>query len=130
MPVKPSYFFGTLFKSISNPSASSPIATATPPAPKSLHFLIIAETFSFLKSRCILCSSGALPFCTSAPHISIDDASCSFDEPVAPPTPSLPVLPPRSIIKSLTLGLSLRTAFLGHAPITAPVSSLLAVNPL
>ena len=48
-----------------------------------------------LPQRCILCSSGALPFCTSAPHISIDDASCSFDEPVAPPTPSLPVLPPR-----------------------------------
>jgi len=35
VPSSPSYFLGTAFKSISSPSASSPIATDTPPAPKS-----------------------------------------------------------------------------------------------
>ena len=34
-------FFGTLSSSMRSPSASSPIATETPPAPKSLHFLMI-----------------------------------------------------------------------------------------
>ena len=39
-----------VFKSISIPSASSPMATETPPAPKSLHFLIILELSGFLKN--------------------------------------------------------------------------------
>ena len=41
VPSRPAYFFGTLSRSIWRPGASSPIATDTPPAPKSLHFLII-----------------------------------------------------------------------------------------
>ncbi len=39
VPSKPGYFNGTLSKSIYSPSANSPMATDTPPAPpKSLHF--------------------------------------------------------------------------------------------
>ncbi len=44
VPSKPSYFLGTLSKSIESPSANSPIATQTPPAPKSLQRLINLET--------------------------------------------------------------------------------------
>ena len=40
VPSRPSYFFGTLSRLICRPSANSPMATLTPPAPKSLHFLI------------------------------------------------------------------------------------------
>ena len=36
VPSKPSYFFGTASRSMRRPSASSPMATDTPPAPKSL----------------------------------------------------------------------------------------------
>ena len=50
VPSRPSYFFVTLSSEIVRPSASSPIATQTPPAPKSLHLFIILETTGFLKS--------------------------------------------------------------------------------
>ena len=40
VPSNPAYFLGTLSRSIRRPAASSPMATDTPPAPKSLHFLI------------------------------------------------------------------------------------------
>ena len=50
VPSSPSYFFGTALRSISRPSASSPIATETPPAPKSLQRLIIRQASLFLKS--------------------------------------------------------------------------------
>mgnify|MGYP002576873315 FL=1 len=40
VPSRPSYFLGTLSSETLSPAASSPIATETPPAPKSLHFLI------------------------------------------------------------------------------------------
>ena len=72
VPSRPSYFLGTLSSETLSPAASSPIATETPPAPKSLHFLISFVTSGLLKSLCILRSVGALPFCTSAPHVSID----------------------------------------------------------
>ena len=62
VPSSPSYFLGTLSRSTLKPSASSPIATDTPPAPKSLHFLINLVTSGLLKSLCILRSVGALPF--------------------------------------------------------------------
>ena len=62
VPSSPSYFFGTLSRSISSPSASSPIATETPPAPKSLHLFISLVASSFLNNLCIFLSSGALPF--------------------------------------------------------------------
>ena len=48
---RPSYFIGTLSKSISRESASSPIATQTPPAPKSLHLFIIFVASSFKNKR-------------------------------------------------------------------------------
>lgn len=60
--VKPGIFFGTLSSSISSPSASSPIATETPPAPKSLQHFINVEASGFRNSLCSLRSSGALPF--------------------------------------------------------------------
>ena len=90
VPSRPSYFFGTLFRSIFKPSASSPIATDTPPAPKSLQRLIRRVASGFRNRRCSLRSSGALPFCTSAPQVSSDSTVCDLDEPVAPPHPSLP----------------------------------------
>ena len=62
VPFKPSYFFGTLFKSITNPSASSPMATATPPAPKSLQRLMSFAASGLRNNLCSLRSSGALPF--------------------------------------------------------------------
>jgi hypothetical protein len=36
VPLRPSYFFGNASRLMSRPGASSPTATATPPAPKSL----------------------------------------------------------------------------------------------
>ena len=51
VPSRPSYFFGTAFRSISRPSVSSPIATETPPAPKSLQRLIICVTVGLRNRR-------------------------------------------------------------------------------
>ncbi len=50
VPSRPSYFLGTRLRSICNPSASSPMATDTPPAPKSLQRLIIWQA-SVLRNR-------------------------------------------------------------------------------
>ena len=129
VPSNPSYFFGTLSRFISNPSASSPIATETPPAPKSLHLFISVVTSGFLNNLCIFLSSGAFPFCTSAPHVVSDALLCAFDEPVAPPHPSLPVLPPNRTTTSPGSGTFLFTFFFGAAPTNAPISSLLATYP-
>ena len=126
VPSSPSYFLGTLSRSILRPSASSPIATLTPPAPKSLQRLIIFATSGLRNNLWILRSVGALPFCTSAPQVSIEWLSCAFDEPVAPPQPSLPVLPPRRMITSPFCGTSRITFSFGDAPITAPISILFA----
>ena len=106
VPFKPSYFLGTLSKSIFNPSASSPIATDTPPAPKSLHFLIFLVASLFKNKRWSFRSVSALPFCTSAPHVSTEWESCALEEPVAPPQPSRPVSPPSRIMMSPALGAS------------------------
>ena len=126
VPSRPSYFLSTALRFISRPSASSPMATDTPPAPKSLHLFIICAASGFLKSLWSFLSSGAFPFCTSAPQLSRDLTSWAFDEPVAPPQPSRPVLPPKSITISLSMGLSLRTFSMGAAAITAPTSILFA----
>ena len=109
VPSRPSYFFGTRSRFISSPSASSPIATETPPAPKSLHLLIRVATSFLLNILCIFLSTGGLPFCTSAPHIRIESSVCSLEEPVAPPQPSRPVLPPTRIITSPFCGTRLST---------------------
>ena len=129
VPSRPSYFFGTLSRFISRPSASSPMATDTPPAPKSLHLLINLLASGFLNSLWSFLSSGALPFCTSAPAVSIEDVVCDLEEPVAPPQPSLPVFPPRSRTTSPFTGLSLITFSAGAAATTAPTSILLATYP-
>ena len=122
VPSSPAYFFGTLSNSTRSPSASSPIATDTPPAPKSLHFLIRRLTSSLRNSLWILRSVGGFPFCTSAPHVSIDSSVCTLEEPVAPPHPSRPVLPPRRMMISPGSEFSRMTARLGAAPNTAPIS--------
>ena len=44
VPSRPSYFLGTLSRLMSRPSVNSPIATDTPPAPKSLQRLIRTVT--------------------------------------------------------------------------------------
>ena len=127
VPFNPIYLTGTLFKSIISPSANSPIATDTPPAPKSLHFFINLVTSLFLNNLCIFLSVIAFPFCTSAAHCSVDFSVCSFDDPVAPPIPSLPVLPPSNITTSSFSGLSLLIFSAGAAPTTTPSSILLAL---
>ena len=50
VPVNPSYFFRIASRLIFKPSASSPIATDTPPAPKSLHLTILLENSAFLNN--------------------------------------------------------------------------------
>ena len=129
VPSSPSYFFGTLSKFITSPSANSPTATETPPAPKSLHLFINFASSSFLNNLCIFLSSGAFPFCTSAPQVVNDLLVCAFDEPVAPPQPSRPVLPPSNITLSPGSGLNLTTFLAGAAPINAPISNLFATYP-
>ena len=122
VPSRPAYFFGTLSRSTINPSASSPMATDTPPAPKSLHFLIRWLTSARRNSLWILRSVGALPFCTSAPQVERELSVCFLEEPVAPPQPSRPVRPPSSTIISPGSEFSRMTLRLGAAPITAPIS--------
>ena len=122
VPSRPSYFFGTLLRSMNRPSASSPMATDTPPAPKSLQRLISLQASPRRNRRWILRSTGALPFCTSAPQLSSDSSLCAFEEPVAPPMPSRPVRPPSSTTTSPGAGVSRRTWSAGVAPTTAPIS--------
>ena len=55
-------YIRTASRLIFRPSASSPMATLTPPAPKSLHRLIRRVTSLLRNSLWILRSSGALPF--------------------------------------------------------------------
>ncbi len=80
VPVSPSYFLGTASSSIMSPSASSPIATDTPPAPKSLQRLMSRAASGLRNSRCSLRSSGALPFCTSAPQLSREERLWVLEE--------------------------------------------------
>ena len=105
------------------------MATETPPAPKSLHFFISFVTSGFLNNFWIFLSSGAFPFCTSAPHVARDSSVCSLEEPVAPPHPSLPVFPPSRTTISPGAELSLLTQSAGTAPTTAPTSILFALYP-
>ena len=129
VPSRPSYFLGTALRSMSSPSASSPMATDTPPAPKSLQRLMSSIASLLRKRRCNLRSSGALPFCTSAPQWVSDSSVCDLEEPVAPPQPSRPVLPPRRMTLSPGAGTSRRTFSAGVAAITAPISSRFATYP-
>ncbi len=122
VPSRPAYFLGTLSRSTTRPSANSPIATDTPPAPKSLHFLISLETSALRNNLWILRSVGALPFWTSAPQVSIELSVCTLEEPVAPPQPSRPVRPPSRIMISPGSEFSRITFLRGAAPITAPIS--------
>ena len=117
VPSRPAYFLGTKSRLIDTPSVSSPIATDTPPAPKSLQRLISVVTSPRRNKRWILRSVRALPFWTSAPHVDRDSTVCSLEEPVAPP-----VLPPSNTTTSPATGTSRRTWLRGAAPITAPIS--------
>jgi len=127
VPVKPSYFFKTASKSISSPGASSPTATQTPPAPKSLHLTTFSETALFLNNLWIFLSSTGFPFWTSAPAVSIDFTSCDFEEPVAPPIPSRPVRPPINKTICPFCGSKRFTCSFGAAATTAPTSIRLAI---
>ena len=49
------------------------------------------------------------PFCTSAPQVVSELLFCAFEDPVAPPQPSLPVFPPNNITLSPGIGLVLTT---------------------
>ena len=66
-------------------------------------------TSPFRNRRWILRSSGGLPFCTSAPQVSSDSSVCFLEEPVAPPQPSRPVLPPSRMTMSPASGTSRMT---------------------
>ena len=129
VPSSPSYFTGTRSRSTATPSASSPMATETPPAPKSLQRLMSSAASGLRNNLCSFRSSGALPFCTSAPQEERESDECALEEPVAPPQPSRPVLPPSSTTTSPAAGTSRRTFFAGAAPTTAPISMRLARNP-
>ena len=69
------------------------------------------------------------PFCTSAPQDESESDECALEEPVAPPQPSRPVLPPSRITMSPAAGVSRRTFARGAAPTTAPISIRFAKNP-
>ena len=129
VPSNPKYLTGTASRLISRPSANSPTATETPPAPKSLAFLIRRVQAGFLNKRCSLRSTRAFPFCTSEEHFSRDVSLCSFEEPVAPPIPSRPVAPPNITMISPGKGFSRFTWLFGAAPTTAPTSIRLATYP-
>ena len=62
VPSRPAYFLGTASRFISRDGASSPIATDTPPAPKSLQRFINLLAAGFRKRRCNFLSMGASPF--------------------------------------------------------------------
>ena len=116
-----------VFRSMYRPSASSPMATDTPPAPKSLQRLIMRHASPRRNRRWILRSTGALPFCTSAPHVSSDSSLCALEEPVAPPhavAARAPAQQARS--RRPGPGVSRRTWSAGVAPTTAPISMRLA----
>ena len=108
VPSRPSYLRGTALRSMRRPSASSPMATDTPPAPKSLQRRIMRVTSGLRNRRCSLRSSGGLPFCTSAPQVARDSTVWDLEEPVAPPQPSRPVAPPSRITTSPGRGRSRR----------------------
>ena len=127
VPSRPAYFFLMALRLMMRPSASSPMATATPPAPKSLQRLIMRLTFGLRNRRWILRSVGGLPFCTSAPQVWMDSSVCSLEEPVAPPMPSRPVRPPSSTMTSPGCGRSRTTLTCGAAAMTAPISMRLAM---
>ena len=129
VPERPWYLTGTASRLMSRPSASSPIATATPPAPKSLQRLMRRENSGFLNRRCSLRSSGGLPFCTSAADSCSEPPCCAREEPVAPPQPSRPVAPPMSRTRSPAAGSSRRTFSAGTAATTAPTSMCFALKP-
>ncbi len=129
VPLSPSYFLGTASRSMSRPGESSPTATATPPAPKSLQRRIRRVTDGSRKSRWILRSSTALPFWTSAPAVVTDSFVWALDDPVAPPMPSRPVPPPTMTTRSPASGSSRTTEVTGVAAMTAPSSMRLARKP-
>ena len=105
------------------------VSVMLPPAPKSLQRLIIRARSPFLNKRWILRSSTGFPFWTSAPLSWMDSSVCALDEPVAPPQPSRPVLPPTRRMTSPGCGRSRTTFSLGAAAITAPTSMRLARKP-
>jgi len=72
---------------------NSPIATATPPAPKSLHLLMSNENLGSRNNLSNFLSSTGFPFCTSAHRLDTDPESWDTDDHFAHPIPSLPVFP-------------------------------------
>ena len=77
----------------------------------------------------IFLSSGAFPFCTSAPQVVSDALVCALEEPVAPPHPSRPVLPPSRMTLSPGSGRRRMTLLAGAAPTNAPISKRFATYP-
>ena len=129
VPSRPSYFFGTLSRSTLRPGANSPMATQTPPAPKSLQRLTSLEKSGLRKSRWMLRSVNGLPFWTSAPQVLSDSPVWALEEPVAPPQPSRPVRPPMRTIMSPGCGTPRTTFSRGAAAMTAPNSRRFAMKP-
>lgn len=122
------YLRGTLSKCTSIPSAISPIATAIPPAQKSLHFFIYCVNSGLSTNRWSLRSSGAFHFCTCAHSCSWDATHCAFEETFAPPTPSRHVFHTMITISHF-FGGSRRIFLLGAPATTYPHSNLFATYP-
>ena len=107
VPSNHEYLVGTLSKSISSHLVNSQIATETPPAQKSLHFLTNLVNLGSRNNLDNFLSSTGLPFCTSAHRLATDVESCGLDAPVAHQIPSLPVFHQIMMTLSPAFGLSL-----------------------
>jgi hypothetical protein len=96
---------------------------------KSLQRFTICANSALRNRRWMQRSVGGLPFWTSAPQVERESVVCALEEPVAPPQPSRPVRPPRSITTSPGAGCARRTWSRGVAAMTAPSSMRLATKP-
>ena len=86
VPSRPSYFLRTASRSMSRPSASSPMATDTPPAPKSLQRLIEARHLAVAEEALELALFGRVALLhLCSPAWSRDFSRVLLEEPVAPP---------------------------------------------
>ena len=103
VPSRPSYFLVTAFRSMYRPSASSPMATDTPPAPKSLQRLMSLAGSSALRNRRwqLALARGRCPSAPRRRRCSRDCRGCGpWRSRWRRRTPSRPVRPPSSTTTS------------------------------
>ena len=101
VPSRPSYFLVTVSRSTYRPSASSPTATETPPAPKSLQRLIRRQSVAAAEQTLQLALDGGVALLDLGARGLDGLGVLGLEEPVAPPMPSRPVRPPSRMILSV-----------------------------